>query len=713
MRYDGITGAFIDAFVAPNSGGLISPYGLRFAPDGNLLVSSSLTQHVKRYNGLTGSYINDFVSTGSGGLFGPAGLIYGPDSNLYVASIDNDRVLRYNGTTGAFIDNFVPNMSGGLWGPTDLIYGADGNLYVASVNTRSILRYNGTTGAFIDAFVPGYSGGLNAPEDLLFGPDGNLYVTSYYTHSVKRYNGITGAYMGDFVAAGSGGLNGPWGLLFGPDGNLYVSSLNTNAVLRYNGTTGAFMDVFVAAGSGGISGPRFLMFRDLPMATITPNPTLTPTRTPAPTNTSTSTTTTTPTSTVTNLPSATVTLAPPTLTATVAAASPTSATTPAPSTTCEPTLSPTRIATPAFTPAPGCSDRPRSGDLRAVITDHPTTTDALFTNTSSVCSYRIGLAIYKKFDNNIDHQVLYDYRLAIIPPNSQMLLTAQNPTCAYQGDAFYGDILYSLANGARYGIRRLDDTDGNGTNYCRDLCPTPPPATSTPTPNALPTQSPTTVPLQCLIKFSDVDPAHPFYAYIQCLACRGILNGYGDGAFRPTHPLTRGQAAKIIANSVGYAETITSTQQTFADVPPSQPFWLWIERVAGHNLVSGYVCGGLDEPCDAHGRAYFRPTHNVTRGQLVKIVANAAGYQDPIPATQQSFTDVPFGDPFWQYIERINGRGIINGYVCGQGPAGPCDDQGRPYFLAYTVVTRGQAAKIVTNTFSPDCEWLNKPPAQP
>src|SRR4051794_20046370 len=40
MRYDGTTGAFIDAFVAPSSGGLSQPWGLRFAPDGNLLVSS-------------------------------------------------------------------------------------------------------------------------------------------------------------------------------------------------------------------------------------------------------------------------------------------------------------------------------------------------------------------------------------------------------------------------------------------------------------------------------------------------------------------------------------------------------------------------------------------------------------------------------------------------------------------------------------------------
>jgi hypothetical protein len=68
----------------------------------------------------------------------------------------------------------------------------------------------------------------------------------------------------------------------------------------------------------------------------------------------------------------------------------------------------TRQQTPTATPppGPGCSDIPHAGDLRAVITDHPDSTTALFTNRSDTCSYRIGLAIYKKFDDNIDHQEL-------------------------------------------------------------------------------------------------------------------------------------------------------------------------------------------------------------------------------------------------------------------------------------------------------------------
>ncbi len=101
----------------------------------------------------------------SGGLDQPIGLVFGPDGNLYVTSAVTDNVLRYNGTTGAFIDTFA---SGGLNGPLGLVFGPDGNLYVSSRYTNNVLRYNGTTGAFIDTFASG--GGLSCPNFLTFTP---------------------------------------------------------------------------------------------------------------------------------------------------------------------------------------------------------------------------------------------------------------------------------------------------------------------------------------------------------------------------------------------------------------------------------------------------------------------------------------------------------------------------------------------------------------
>jgi hypothetical protein len=136
--------------------------------------------------------------------------------------------------------------------------------------------------------------------------------------------------------------------------------------------------------------------------------------------------------------------------------------------------------------------------LTGNLTDYGTATVTVFTNTSTTCSFEIGLATYKKFDTNIDNQELFAYQLAIIPPKSSITLTVNNPPCAYQSDAFYGDMIFSFAGGVRYGARILGSFHGGGTNYCTLHCqPTPPPtAASTPTvtPTSSPVPSPTKTP---------------------------------------------------------------------------------------------------------------------------------------------------------------------------------------------------------------------------
>src|SRR5439155_17128215 len=138
----------------------------------------------------------------------------------------------------------------------------------------------------------------------------------------------------------------------------------------------------------------------------------------------------------------------------------------------------------------------------------------------------------------------------------------------------------------------------------------------------------------CPIQFTDVDPFNPFYTYIRCLACRGIISGYsssppcttGVPCFLPNNPVTRGQVSKMISNAAGFADIIPSTQQTFTDVPYGSPFWLYIERLVLHNAISGY---STMPPCVV--APCFLPNNNVTRGQLAKIDANAAGYSEVLP----------------------------------------------------------------------------------
>ncbi len=93
----------------------------------------------------------------------------------------------------------------------------------------------------------------------------------------------------------------------------------------------------------------------------------------------------------------------------------------------------------------------------------------------------------------------------------------------------------------------------------------------------------------------------------------------GKPYFRPFANATRGQTSKIVANAAGFTEPPSG--QTFEDVPSTHTFYEFIQRLASRNVMSGYTCGGVAEPCVA-GKPYFRAGNDVTRGQSSKIVAN-------------------------------------------------------------------------------------------
>lgn len=198
--------------------------------------------------------------------------------------------------------------------------------------------------------------------------------------------------------------------------------------------------------------------------------------------------------------------------------------------------------------------------------------------------------------------------------------------------------------------------------------------------------------------FADVAPSNTFYPYIVCLADRSVLGGYPDGTFRPGNQVTRGQLAKIIANSAGFNETPTG--QTFADVAPGSTFYDYVERIASRGIIGGYPCGGPGEPCTTGNKPYFRPGDNASRGQIAKIVAGAANLTGT--PTRQTFADVPTNHTFYSFVEQLSANGAMSGYACG-GTGEACDSQNRPYFRPNVKTTRGQIAKIVSMSFFPEC----------
>jgi plastocyanin len=172
-----------------------------------------------------------------------------------------------------------------------------------------------------------------------------------------------------------------------------------------------------------------------------------------------------------------------------------------------------------------------------------------------------------------------------------------------------------------------------------------------------------------------VHPEDYFYEAVRYLFCAGAISGYGDGTFRPFNNATRGQLTKILVLAQGWPLDCAASGH-FSDVPPSDPFFCYIETAYARNIISGYADGT------------FRPGNNITRGQFAKIVVLAQNWSLICPQIGH-FIDVGQGSPFYCYIETAYSRNVISGYADGTFRPGNNATRGQISAIIYRVLTGG------------------------
>jgi len=172
------------------------------------------------------------------------------------------------------------------------------------------------------------------------------------------------------------------------------------------------------------------------------------------------------------------------------------------------------------------------------------------------------------------------------------------------------------------------------------------------------------VPMTVSAAFTDVDVNHNYYEAINNLSAEGIINGMGDGTFKPGDPVTRAQFTKIIcyALSVGELSYSDAEKSIFTDVAP--------EHWAANNIVTAYRQGIIN----GMGDGTFAPEANVNYEQAVKMVVCALGYTEQ---SANSLGGYPYG-----YLSIANSKKIIAGITdCKIGEA----------------MNRGAVAKLIDN----------------
>jgi hypothetical protein len=90
--------------------------------------------------------------------------------------------------------------------------------------------------------------------------------------------------------------------------------------------------------------------------------------------------------------------------------------------------------------------------------------------------------------------------------------------------------------------------------------------------------------------FPDVGASHPFVTEVEWAASAGVTQGYSDGTFRPSAGVTRQALVAWLFDLVG-PDVDPPTQANFEDVSPGHPFFAEVEWAASEGLVNGYGDG--------------------------------------------------------------------------------------------------------------------------
>lgn len=153
----------------------------------------------------------------------------------------------------------------------------------------------------------------------------------------------------------------------------------------------------------------------------------------------------------------------------------------------------------------------------------------------------------------------------------------------------------------------------------------------------------------------------------------GVINGYGDGTFRPDNTITRAEFSTIVRKAFKYDEVIGNS---FDDTSNH-----WAKNEV-HTLV---VSGVIDKA--EYGDLYM-PDKNITRIEMAKMIVRAVGLGEQavdMAGNDTRFvdnTEIPTADR--GYIIIASDNGIINGYL---------DLTFKPYGEA----TRAEASTMVIN----------------
>ncbi len=190
------------------------------------------------------------------------------------------------------------------------------------------------------------------------------------------------------------------------------------------------------------------------------------------------------------------------------------------------------------------------------------------------------------------------------------------------------------------------------------------------------------------VSFSDVNSSEWYYDYVQTCAKYGIINGYGDGTFKPDAMIKRGEFLKLLTTIAELYPTSTDTS-----VHWSAPYWEVLNK-------AGVLETGLDGNAQGTYQQHLVSLNfealeaPITRYEMVQLLRNLVFNVYGEAAMELQSPELYIGDydsihlQYLSAVEQTYGKGILAGDSTGS-------------FNGDTNLTRAEAAKIIVTTAWP------------
>jgi hypothetical protein len=189
-------------------------------------------------------------------------------------------------------------------------------------------------------------------------------------------------------------------------------------------------------------------------------------------------------------------------------------------------------------------------------------------------------------------------------------------------------------------------------------------------------------------------PSSNFHDFIDNIAGNGITAGCGGGNYCPDTTVTRDTMAVFLLRSKNGSNFLPppATGNVFGDVPASNPFAAWIERLAADGVTGG--CAAANPPTQP--LPLYCPTDPVTRGQMAVFLLRSkyGSTYAPPAATGTVFGDVSTTTPFAAWIEELAREGVTGGCAAANPPTQPL-----PLYCPTDPVTRAPMAVFLVKNY--------------